>query len=73
MNKLIITLIKIYKKWISPNLGNHCRFYPTCSSYSLTAFQRFNFFKAFFLTLTRVLRCNQFFQGGIDHVPKKED
>lgn len=73
INKIIVKLIKLYKNLISPYLGNNCRFYPTCSSYSITAFQRYNLFKAAYLSLTRILRCNQFFPGGIDHVPKKED
>ena len=72
-NKPIIYLIKIYQKFISPLTGNNCRFYPSCSHYSLTAFKRFGFFKALWLSFTRILKCNPYFKGGIDYVPKKKE
>lgn len=72
INKIFITIIKSYQKLISPLTGNNCRFYPSCSQYSITAFKRFNIFKAFWLSITRILRCNPFFKGGIDYVPKKK-
>lgn len=71
MNKLVIKLIKFYQK-------NHqtprCKYTPTCSQYALEAFQKFCFFKAMFLSIWRILRCNPFSKGGYDPVPlsKKE-
>ena len=67
---LAILLIKGYKYFISPYLGNHCRFYPTCSSYAVEAFQKKGFIKGFLLTTWRVLRCNPFNKGGYDPVEK---
>ena len=69
MNKLAIKLIKFYKSNISPNTNPKCRFVPTCSQYGLECFQKFNFFKALFLTLKRILKCNPLFKGGYDPVP----
>lgn len=69
MNKLIISLIKFYQKNISKNSKPHCRYTPTCSQYGLECFEKFNFFKAFFLTSFRILRCNPLSKGGYDPVP----
>ena len=43
-----------------------CKFYPTCSNYAIEAYKKYNFFKATFLTFTRILRCNRFSKGGYD-------
>lgn len=69
MNKLIIKLIKNYQKNISPNTCPRCRYTPTCSQYGLECFQKFNFFKASFLTIYRIIRCNPLSKGGYDPVP----
>jgi len=66
---LPIALIKFYRAYISPLLGPSCRFYPTCSAYAIEAFERHNFFKATWLSVWRVLRCNPFSRGGFDPVP----
>jgi len=64
-----------YKKAISPvihffNIGG-CRFYPTCSIYSMQAFARHGAIKGLILTLCRILRCQPFCSGGFDYVPKE--
>ncbi|MDR2104914.1 MAG: membrane protein insertion efficiency factor YidD [Deferribacteraceae bacterium] len=64
--KAAIVLIKLYKRALSPYFGNQCRFYPTCSTYALEAFQQRGFCKGLLLTLWRILRCNPFNQGGYD-------
>jgi putative membrane protein insertion efficiency factor len=71
MRTILIKLIKFYKYFISPLFGSSCRFYPTCSSYSLEAIQIHGAFKGSFLTLKRLLKCHPFHQGGIDPVPDK--
>jgi len=71
MNELIIKLIKIYQK-MPTGTHNSCRFNPTCSNYALEAFENFNFFKASYLTIKRLLRCRPFGKFGYDPVPKKE-
>lgn len=74
MNKLILKLIDIYQKARANSNKGHCRFTPTCSNYGKEAFQKFNFFKAFYLTVYRIIRCNPLSKGGYDPVPltKKE-
>ena len=62
----IIFLIRGYRLLLSPLLGSHCRFHPTCSEYGLYAFQRFPFFKAFWLAVRRILKCHPFSKGGAD-------
>ena len=69
MNKLIIKLIKVYQN-TPTHMHNSCRFEPTCSNYALEAFENFNFFKASFLTIKRLLRCRPFGKSGFDPVPK---
>lgn len=64
-----ILLIKFYKKCISPMFPPVCRFHPSCSTYGLTAFQQLPFYKALYLTVWRILRCNPFNPGGFDPVP----
>ncbi|MCX7991815.1 MAG: membrane protein insertion efficiency factor YidD [Proteobacteria bacterium] len=66
MKYLLITIIRIYKRIISPLLGPHCRFYPSCSEYAISALERKGFFKAIFLIFYRLLRCNPLFKGGFD-------
>jgi putative membrane protein insertion efficiency factor len=67
------TLIRLYQKYISPLKRPCCRFYPTCSEYSLQAIERFGYFKGSLLALYRVLRCNPFCKGGVDFVPEKKE
>jgi len=68
-NKLFILLIRFYQLAISPFLPKTCRFTPTCSTYSYQAFKKYPFFKAFWLSFTRILRCNPFNPGGHDPLP----
>jgi putative membrane protein insertion efficiency factor len=58
MKYLAILLIKAYKLLISPLLGNCCRFYPSCSTYAMEAFQEKPFFNALWMTIKRILSCN---------------
>lgn len=73
MKKIILSLIKFYKKHLS--LWNYgisvCRFEPSCSTYTLEAVERFGSFKGTFLGLYRIIRCNPFNKGGYDPVPEK--
>jgi putative membrane protein insertion efficiency factor len=66
--KFFITLIRGYQKFISPLLGNNCRFYPTCSHYCLTCFQVFPWYKAIYQSFKRVIKCHPYNDGGYDPV-----
>lgn len=68
MKKIMILIIKFYQNYISKYIltGRNCRFYPTCSQYSIEAYEKYGFFKGTFLTVSRILRCNPFHEGGYD-------
>ncbi|ABW20404.1 membrane protein insertion efficiency factor YidD [Alkaliphilus oremlandii] len=66
MSRLCIFLIQIYRKYISPLKRPSCRFHPTCSAYSMAAYERYGFFKGTYLTLKRILKCHPFHPGGYD-------
>lgn len=67
---IVIGLIYFYKKCISPLLtGNHCRFTPSCSTYTLIAINEWGLVKGCYLGIKRILRCNPFSRGGLDRVP----
>lgn len=69
--RLLIVLIRVYQRGISPLLGPHCRFQPTCSHYGIEAIRRFGLIKGGWLTFKRVLRCHPLHPGGDDPVPPK--
>ena len=68
---LLIFIIKFYKLFLSPLLGNNCRFYPTCSNYALEALKEFSTFYAIKIIIFRLLRCNPWGGSGIDLLPKR--
>lgn len=68
-NHFMLWLITIYQKILAPALPKVCRFTPTCSQYGFQAFSTYPFFKALWLTVTRILRCNPFHKGGYDPLP----
>lgn len=75
LQRLAIAIINGYQRWLSPLLGNNCRFSPTCSSYAKTAIIRFGVIKGCWLTSKRILKCHPLNAGGLDPVPpinKKE-
>ena len=69
--KVIIKLIKGYKYLISPLLGQSCRYFPTCSEYSIEALKTFGFFKGLYLSLKRILSCHPWCDGGFDPIKKE--
>ena len=70
MKKIAIILIKFYQNFISKYLlpGRRCRFYPTCSQFTLEAIEKYGFLKGGFMGFKRILRCNPFNPGGYDPV-----
>ena len=71
MKRLLIALVKFYRKYISPLRPPCCRYYPTCSQYALEALEKYGALKGGWLALRRILRCNPFGGSGIDEVPDK--
>lgn len=67
--KSISALITLYRYFISPLLGNCCRFYPSCSEYTQIAIERFGILKGCFLGTKRIVCCHPWHAGGYDPVP----
>lgn len=65
---IMILLIKCYQWFISPYIGPHCRFYPTCSAYALQAIEKYGPIKGGVMALKRILRCHPWHKGGYDPV-----
>ena len=77
MTKFLIFIIKIYQYFISPLLGNRCRFLPTCSEYCIEALKTQGVIKGIKLSIKRVLKCHPFKKlggsQGLDFVPIPKD
>ena len=69
IKSLMLKLIHFYQSHISPALGPHCRYVPTCSQYAVEAIEKYGALKGGFLALRRILRCHPFHPGGYDPVP----
>ena len=66
---LLVVLLTCYRRFVSPLLGPHCRFYPSCSSYALEAVQVHGALRGSWLAARRLSRCHPFHAGGLDPVP----
>jgi putative membrane protein insertion efficiency factor len=69
MNRLTIVFIKLYRYLISPYMGQHCRFTPTCSCYAIEALEQYGMIKGSRLALRRLAKCHPWHEGGYDPVP----
>ena len=70
MAKILISLIRAYQLILSPLIGMHCRFQPTCSHYMMDAIKRFGAVRGTWLGLRRLSRCHPYAKGGLDPVPE---
>lgn len=66
VTRMMIGLVALYQRLISPILGPNCRFRPTCSEYMIQALQKYGFIKGSWLGLKRIVRCHPFNPGGFD-------
>lgn len=62
----LIRLIRFYQVAISPRIGSHCKYYPTCSEYTRQAVDKYGIIKGSLLGIIRILKCNPFSNGGVD-------
>lgn len=69
--KILIAPIRAYKFFLSPWVGQSCRFTPTCSSYAIEAIETWGVLKGLSLAFRRIGRCHPWAQGGLDPVPQK--
>jgi putative membrane protein insertion efficiency factor len=63
---ILIGFIHIYRMFISPLLGERCRFYPSCSSYMKQAIQKYGPFRGIYVGFHRLIRCHPYSSGGVD-------
>ena len=68
MKKILIKMIKFYIRYISKLKQPSCRFYPTCSQYSLEAIEKHGAYIGVIMAIKRILRCHPFNKGGYDPV-----
>ena len=68
IQKLILTFIVFYQRFVSPLTAPACRFYPSCSEYALQAIKRYGLWRGLWLFLRRILKCHPFHPGGYDPV-----
>ncbi|TFB13068.1 membrane protein insertion efficiency factor YidD [Candidatus Marinimicrobia bacterium MT.SAG.4] len=66
---IVLGILRIYRLAISPFLGSNCRFYPSCSNYSIEAVEKHGAIKGGFMSIKRVAKCHPFHSGGVDLVP----
>lgn len=71
--QLLMWLIRVYQRLISPLIGPVCRFEPSCSRYGHECLRRHGAAKGSYLTVRRILRCHPFNPGGYDPVPEGAD
>ncbi len=69
MRRLVIVLIRAYQYALSPFVGQHCRFYPSCSHYAVEAIERHGVVHGGWLAMRRLARCHPWHAGGVDPVP----
>ena len=68
LKKILISIINIYRKYLSPLKLRTCRFYPTCSCYAAGSVEKFGVIKGLLKSIKRISKCHPFHQGGYDPV-----
>ena len=68
ISKILIGMVRWYQKYISPAIGPHCKYQPTCSQYMIDAVTKYGPIKGTAMGIWRILRCNPFSKGGYDPV-----
>src|SRR5271156_5097419 len=68
MKSLALSVLRLYKRWVSPSLAPSCRYVPTCSEYAMEAIDRYGVVHGGMTAVWRLLRCHPFVKGGLDPV-----
>ena len=69
---IVIAALRVYRAIISPLYGDVCRYYPSCSSYTLQAIQQHGVVRGIWLGARRILRCHPWAAGGVDDIPEPQ-
>ncbi|QBO36736.1 membrane protein insertion efficiency factor YidD [Periweissella cryptocerci] len=69
MKTVLLALVHFYQRFISPMFPPSCRYYPTCSTYTIIALKKHGALKGSIMGMARILRCHPFVPGGFDPVP----
>ena len=72
MQTVLIAFIKCYRYLLSPFIGQHCRFTPTCSEYAIEAIHKHGSVRGSWFAIRRLSRCHPFCAGGVDPVPESK-
>ena len=70
---IFIFLVKIYQYLVSPFFPHNCRYFPSCSEYSIKALKKFGILKGSYLSIIRILKCNPLFDSKFDPIPEKRN
>ncbi|MSX58740.1 MAG: membrane protein insertion efficiency factor YidD [Actinobacteria bacterium] len=71
MRRLVTLPIKFYQQWISPMFGARCKYFPSCSSYAVSAIEAYGL-KGIAMSAWRLVRCNPWSHGGVDYAVKEK-
>lgn len=71
MKSVVIACIRFYQIVLSPWMGTHCRYSPTCSAYAIEAVRVHGVVRGLIMGMSRILRCHPFHAGGYDPVPPR--
>jgi hypothetical protein len=63
---VLIGLVRLYQVSLSPVLGQHCRYYPTCSNYFIQSVRKYGAIRGAFRGVLRICRCHPWHPGGYD-------
>ena len=69
--RILSALVGVYRRFVSPLVGPHCRFHPTCSAYALEAIRVHGALRGSLLAIKRIGRCHPWSSGGVDQVPAR--
>lgn len=69
MKSIVVGLIRIYQRYVSPFTPPSCRYVPTCSQYAVESVSKYGVLKGLWLATKRISRCHPFHEGGYDPVP----
>ena len=69
MKNALLALVRFYQYAVSPLMGQHCRFHPSCSAYAVEALQKYGAIRGVWLGVKRIARCNPWCRGGFDPLP----